>query len=277
MHGFIEFQKAIYRSYALARYNSVNINKLSKEERDELELQIKVEEGSSLFGVDFQAAVEKFMDNVSNKLSKKDVMIIALVLSTGYFGTSSYKTYLEERRQIRQQELKSEEHMALIENLRFASEEETKRTKLITELAKQNSHVSNIQTYAHNAQTSLVKALRKSDTAEIAGVSIEGEVAAELVKNARKTSHVVRLDGTYRVLVVDSSNPDVFKIKVRDKTTKGEFIAIVQDETLDNKYKKLIQKAEWSKESVDLTINAKEVGGDIRQAIVMSAKETVSD
>lgn len=76
MAGFIEFQKAIYRSYALSRYNSININKLTKEEREELEIRVKVEEGSSLFGVDFQAALEKFMENVSDKLSKKMCLLL---------------------------------------------------------------------------------------------------------------------------------------------------------------------------------------------------------
>lgn len=202
------------------------------------------------------------------------MFIIVLVLAAGYFGSSSYKSYLEQRRQIRQQELKSEEQIALIENLRFASEEETKRTKLITDLAVEVSQVKNIQEYTHTAQTELIKSIRGADKAEVEGVSIEGGVAAELVKNARKKAHEIRLDGSYRVLVVDSTTPDQFKIRIRDTSTLDEFVAIVQDESLENKYKNLIQKAEWSKQPVDLTVNAKEIGGEIRQATVISARET---
>jgi hypothetical protein len=73
-------------------------------------------------------------------------------------------------------------------------------------------------------------------------------------------------------MVVDSTNPEVFRVKIRDTVSAEEFVALVQDETLENKHKALIQKAEWSKTPIDLTINATEVGGEIRKAIVMSAK-----
>ena len=62
MVGLIEFQKALYRSFALAKYNSVNINKLTNAEKDELEIKVSVSQGSSIIGIDLQKILEKFMN-----------------------------------------------------------------------------------------------------------------------------------------------------------------------------------------------------------------------
>lgn len=273
MSGFIDFQKSIYRAYALAKYNSVNINKLTKEEKRELEFFVSVEESCSLFGVDFQAALEKLMENAGSKLSRKDVLGIALVLGIGFFGESAYSTYMEDRKHERELAAKTEEQRAMYENMRFASEEETKRMQLLYNLGKQNAQISNIQEYSYQAKTALVKASRAADSVELASVEFDGEVADDLVKNARKTALNVRLDGRYRILNVDSSNVDVFKVKVRDLDSRDEFIAIVQDETLESRYKNLIKDAEWSKKAISLAINAKELGGEIRQATIIQAEE----
>lgn len=271
MTGFIEFQKAIYKSYALTKYNSTNVNRLTKEEKEQLELLVTVSEGSSVFDIDFQAALEKFMDNVGNKLTRKDILVAVLSLGVLYFGESAYKNYLEERKEIRLAEVKSEEQAEAFKHLRFASEEETKRAKIMQELALQSVQVQNVQSQAHDAQTELVKSFRKTDEASFGTVAVDGETATELTKNARKKSLDVRLDGSYRVLLVDSSEVGVFKIRVRDVENKEEFTAIVQDESMDNKHKKLIQAAEWTKTPVNLVINAKDLDGEIKQAIVISA------
>src|SRR5690606_11620025 len=47
MKGFIDLQNAIYRSYAQIKYNEASILKLSKHEKDVLELEVKVVDGSA--------------------------------------------------------------------------------------------------------------------------------------------------------------------------------------------------------------------------------------
>ena len=119
----------------------------------------------------------------------------------------------------------------------------------------------------------LIKSFRKVDKVIIEGIEVEGEVATELSKNARNKAVPIRLDGIYRVLVVDTTLPDHIRIKVKDLSTKDEFNAAVFDESVDAKYKTLIQEAEWSKKPISLQINARDVGGEIRGAQVVSAKE----
>ena len=272
MQGFIDFQKAIYRTFALTRYNSVNINKLTNDDKDALELWIRVDEGSSRFSIDFQGLLERFVDRVGDKVTPKSLVIIALIVATGYFGSSSYKSYLEERRVTRIAELESEERIAELEERRYSDERDVERMQILADATRDEPRAANIQEYADEARLGVMKSLRKSEESSIAGVTVEGNVAAELTKNARREAHEVRLDGLYRVQVVDSSVADVFKIRVRNVENGESFTAIVQDETLENRHKKLIQQAEWAKVPVHMSINAREVGGEIRQATVLGAE-----
>lgn len=273
MVGLIEFQKAIYRSYAQAKYKTFNTNKLTKEEKQELEITVKVELGSSKFGIDLQKIAEIFAENLVGKMTGKEILVCILGLGVLLTGESAISNYLDTRKQIRQSELKSEEQIATIEALKFVSAEDTKKAQIISDLAENYASVANIKANAYNAHTEMFKSVRTADEAEVGGVEVDGETATELVKNARKYSNDVRLDGRFRVLVVDSQDPTQFKVKLRQIDNNLEFSAIVQDQTLTRKHQEVIQAAEWSRSVVELQINAKEVDGDIRQAIVISAKE----
>ena len=79
------------------------------------------------------------------------------------------------------------------------------------------------------------------------------------------------MDGIYRVLIVDTTVPSHIRIKVKDMSNQETFTAAIFDNSLDQKYKTLIQEAEWSKLPIQLLINAKDVGGQIKGAEVISA------
>lgn len=276
MHGFIEFQKAIYRTFALARYNSTNVNRLTQDEKDALELWVKVDVGSSRFTVDIQALLERFVEKAGDKVTPKSLVIIALIVATGYFGDSSFKNYMEERRLTRVAELQSEERIAELEAKRYAESLDVQRMQILADAVKDEPRAANIREYADDAHRDLVRSVRKAEESSIGGVTIEGEVANELTKNARRESKEIRLDGRYRVQVVDASQIDVFKIRVRDEESGEEFIAMVQDDSLDNRNKAVIREAEWARQPVLLTINARMVGDEIRKAIVIGARELVA-
>lgn len=273
MKGFLEFQKAIYRSYTLTKYNSVNINRLTKGEREELEIRVRVTEGSSGLEVNFQDALEAFMTAAAHGLSGTQIIIVVLGVAVLYFGSSAFKAYLEHRRLTRERELRSQERKDLIGAQTFASQEETKRLEMVTSLAEDNHKLQNILTYSHDAQTEIVKSLRGADDVDLQGIELSGDVAGELVKNARRKAHEIRLDGTYRILAVDSTKEEGFAVKISNVDHKETFNAVVQDKTLDDNYKQTIQDAEWSKRPVDLTINAREVGGEVRRAVIIKAKK----
>ncbi len=262
MKAFIELQAGIYRAYATATYGSPNAVRLTKSEREMLEIVVKVGPGSSIFTIDFQEMLEKLCGDLIGKMDGTQTLIAIICFALLYFGNSAYKNRLQTRKDIRSEEIKSEEQKALLDNMRFAQEQETERARIIASLAAENPRVHTINELAQNTQAELLKRASTADSIEIQDIQLTGRQAEELARNARKPVIDIRLDGLYRILSVDSTDPDGFKVKVKSRANGDEFIAIVQDETLDRAYKQALQRGEWQKKPVELIINAKQRTAD---------------
>jgi len=282
MGGFIELQKEVYRTFAYAKYGSFNTNKLTQKERDELELRVSVKDGSSRFTIDFQALLVSFMENSMSKLTGKQMVFTVLSMALMFAGNTAYKSFLDDRKNIRSHELSlrkednnAKEKKALVDAMSFMSVQEIKRLEIMNKIIDSNSYSANVKAHAQNAHIELVKSFKKADTIEIADAVLDADEIKELIKNVKKEFNQVRLDGTYRILTVDSSESEVFKVKVINTITDKRFTALVRDETLQNEYKTIIKNAEWSKKRVDLAITAKEFNDEIKEATIIKATEFV--
>lgn len=283
MAGFIELQKEVYRTFAYAKYGSFNTNKLTQKERNELELRVSVKEGSSKFNIDFQALLVSFMENSMSKLTGKQIVYTVLPIALMFAGNTAYKSFLEDRKNLRSHELElrkednnAKEKKALVDAMTFMSEQEIIRLEIMNKIIDSNSYSANVKAHAQNAHIELVKSFKKADTIEIADVVLDTDEMKELIKNAKKEFNQVRLDGTYRILTVDSSESEIFKVKVINTITDRHFTALVRDETLQSEYKAIIKNAEWSKKRVDLAITAKEFNDEIKEAVIIKAIEYVA-
>ncbi|CAK3240401.1 conserved hypothetical protein [Vibrio crassostreae] len=275
MKGFLELQKGINRSYCLVKYGTPNTNVLTNQERQELEIQVKVGKGSTTTSIDLQSLLTNIGSKVIDKMDPTTLAITLVSLGLIWAGKASYAQYLESRRQIRETEVKSEETREMLTNQRFMSEQETERTRLLTQTLADNVQIAALNNVATDSKSALIKELGTSSKSTIQGIDLEGETAAELSKNARRKSIDVAFNALFRILLVDSSDPDSFKVRLKNIETKDEFTAKVQDYSLDSKFIKALQYGEWSKTPIQLVVSAKSMDDDIKNAIVLQA--TVPD
>jgi hypothetical protein len=271
MRGFLELQKGVNRSYCLVRYGTPNTNVLTKAERDELEIKVKVEGGSTTAGVDLQNMLTSIGEKVVDKMDPTTLAITLVSLALIWAGKSSYASYLENRRKIRETEVKSEEARELLKGQQFLSGQETLRTELLTQVMLNNINVNNVSKVADDTRSALIKELGTTDRSVLQGIDVDGEMAAELAKNARRKSIDVAFNSMFRILLVDSTDPQTFKVRLRNINTKDEFNAKVQDYSLDSKYIKALQYGEWSKTPIQLVISAKSKDNEILHATVLEA------
>jgi len=271
MKGFIELQKGINRSYCLVRYNTPNTSVLKKEERERLEIQVKVGQGSTMTNIDLQQLLTNIANNVVDKMDPKTLATTLVLLGLIWAGKTSYAKYLDNRRQIRETEVKSEESREMLKNQQFLSEQETKRVEIMSKAMLENTKAATLSAVADDTKAALLKELGHTQKASIQGIEFDGEVAEELAKNARRKSLDVRLDGKFRILTVDSTDPNEFKVRLRNTSSKEEFTARVQDGSLDNRYIQALQFGEWSRNPILLMVNAKSLDNDIRNAVVIEA------
>lgn len=280
MKGFIDLQNAIYRSYAQIKYNEPSILKLSKQEKDELELEVRVIDGSSGFEVDIQALFEKLIKLLVGKMTSKHIFILVLSTILLYGGYETYSNYLENQKEIRLAEIALEkdvstkqERLATVALLSDRSENDTKN--VLARAAEFSPQVNNIKEEANNASHSLIKSAQAADSIDFDNgqIKLSGEAAKELTRTPPSQWVNVRIDGIYHVVNVDSSHSAKRKIRIRNIETKQEILAILENDTLDQKNLNLIQEAEWGYNPVYLKVRAKELNGMHKEAQILEAKE----
>lgn len=271
MKGFLALQDMIYRSYAEVRYGVPDARKLRREEREELELVVRVEEGSSTFEINLQELLTKLIEIVGPKMDPIHFIVIALGLGVLWAGQSSLRLFLQYRVKERRVQLKHEQEIAELNNQRFMSEQETERAKIIASLVDREPILDNASRKDHDAKAELLRRLSTADSIEMQDIEMEGHVAHELTKNARRKSEEVRLDGRYRIERVDSTSPSAFKVRVLRIGSDPEvrFDAVVQDSDLTQPNKKKLQEAEWNRKPVELKINAKSLDDAISSAVIV--------
>ncbi|WP_060507202.1 hypothetical protein [Pseudomonas sp. NBRC 111124] len=272
MKSFIELQNVIYKSYAIAQYDTDDTRRLSKEERDELEIEVKVEEGSSIFEVDFQEVLIKFAEKAGETMPPEMMVVTILGLGVLWAGKTSYAAYLNYRKDVRAAEAKTEEQRDSLSTIEALSKQETARLEVLNRLLVAQPRLEIVSRQVYDARTEMLKGFSTADEATVSGITVSGDIAQELVTNARRKAAEKRLDGFYRIVRVDSSNPDEFKVKIRKHRSTEEFEAIVEDTSLNEEKKEVLQYAEWERTTVFLSINAKILDGAIKQAIVVGVE-----
>jgi len=272
MRGLLEFQRGLYRSYAAAKYDNPT-KRLSDEEKTALEVRVDVGKGSSDFGINFQGLAVELVKQFGGKMDPTHVLIAVVSIAVMYFGSSSVKSYLEYRKDVRAKEVTDDTQRKTLEALQFTSAQETERMKIMAEVIKASPRVENITRLAHDAQTELVKSMTAGEEASLAGVPVDPVIAGELTKNARRKGAEVRLDGMYRLLKLDWSGETKLRVKIYNVNTGVVLDAEVQDDSLDGRHKTAIREAEWARNPVKLRVNAKLFGDDnYRDVTVLSAE-----
>lgn len=279
MKGFLDLQSAIYRSYALIKYDDTNILRLSKEEKRNLELEVKVIDGSSGFDIDWQQIFEKFSENTIGKMSSKQVFITVLVTIIAIAGTYSNIKYIENQKEIRLSEIAQEKHVLekqeRLETIALLQNNQTNKTEEILHAAEiAVPKTSTIREEANFANHSLIKSAQAAEVIEFNnGVRLSGDAANELTKSSPAKWNEVRIDGIYHIINVDSSHASKRRIRIRNVDTNAELVAILENDTLDDKYLNTIKDSEWSYEQVFLKIQAKELNGKYKEANIKFASK----
>ncbi len=101
MSGIIKMQKALYDGYSLLQYGT--IKKLSKEEKQMLELQVRVDEGSSIIEILVNMVAEGLTERMKT-MSSKDIIKILAILMVGGGSLMLGGKYIDAKKEIAIQE-----------------------------------------------------------------------------------------------------------------------------------------------------------------------------
>lgn len=262
MPAILDVQKELYRTYAFIAYGEANIRRLTDHEKAGLELVVKVGEGSTDLKAKAEEIFNRLVQGAITKMEARHYMVLLISAGLMYSANVMWKDWLNHQAEIKDQDTRIE-----------LSELETRRLKLIVDATQKNGPAMDFQESFNEARNRIFRSMRDTDKMSSGSFEVDGKVARELSHKPRQHSREMRIDGEFRVLAVDASDLDGFRIKVRREADGLEFYALIPDSHLTMKQEFTIQNAEWRKRPVKLVINARELRGNVTAATVMSAEE----
>jgi hypothetical protein len=263
MQPLLDAQKDLHRTYVMMAYGYPNLRKLTEEDRDNLEIVVKVNEGSSEYIAELAEHFTEIAKQAVGKMESKHILISILGCATIWGGSEVAKAKLSADLEA----TKSEQAVHL-------SQQETERLKIMASAMKQSTVIAETKTNFEATQTKMLKAVKPGDSVVIRDVPINSVQAAEITQKDRAESIEKYMSGTFRVLANDASKESGFRIKISRFEDGLTFYADVPL-SLNEDCKSLIQKAEWNKgnQLVDLDIRAVVLNGRVTRAVVHGASK----
>jgi len=258
MDPLLDVQRDIYRTLMLIRHGKANLRHLTREDKDSLELIVRVGQGSSNYKALLDAVFNKLVKEAIEKMEPKHLVQTVIGVALIFGAREINKEWVSTR----QEAIRAEQTVEL-------SRQESERLKIFAQAARQAPIVMETQKDHEASKSRLLKVAKPNDTIFLPGVQLQGYEAAELVQTERSRSEDIDIHGIFRVLSNDVSDGASFQIKVARLSDGLTFVAKVPPD-LEAAKKSLIQEAEWSlgKQVIELHVSASILHDSIHDAQV---------
>ncbi len=265
MLPLLDVQKEINRAYASVRYGDNNLRKLKDEERDGLEVVVKVKKGSSVFDAELWDHFTKIAQAAAGRMDGNQMMITVLGLAVVAVAPVMYKAWLALRQ--KEKELQHQVQMSAAESHRLEIFAQAVARQPILVAAQEDAGATNNR---------FLKVAKPGDVLAVGGQILPASEAAALAQAERERAQAFTLDGIFAVLGNRTDKSEGFRITVKRLSDSLTVNADVPIELPDSQ-QKLIQDAEWQKKNIQLSLDASILRGVISQATVISASAVPTD
>lgn len=265
MPALLDVQRDLHRAFANIQYNEPNLRRLREEERDDLEIVVKVNEGSSEYNADLWEQFTRLAEAAVTRMNGTEAVIAVIGVALTIMAPVMFKVWLNARGKEKDSSVRVE-----------LSKEETERVRIITAAMKQQPIIAVARDDAEATSNKLLKATKPGDEVGIAGVQISAEQAQQIVQPERARSEELQLDGLFSILGNRTDKGKGFRITVRRDTDQLTLNADVPIE-LAYDQQQIIQNAEWSKMKVRLWIEAEILRDSITRAVITKAAAAKDD
>lgn len=261
MSPLLEVQKDLSRAYAEVRYGSSSLHKLKEDEREQLEIVVKVEKGSSDFKADLAKQFTEIALRALERMDGTQAVILVLGLAVTLGGSVGFRAWLQHRKEIKGLDVQLADRQL-----------DVKRLEVLAEVAKiqpavQSALVSSIET-----NNKLLKALKPDDSVAFKGERLTGGAAQEVTQPERAASEDILIEGVFRVLGNRTDQGDGFRVTLQRVTDQLVVKADIPGD-LNPLQKAAVKEAEWGKWQLDMSMNASILRGAIHSAVVISARK----
>lgn len=266
--AIVELQLALNRIYAFAVKGTTNLRALTEEERNAIQVVVKIEKGSTLLDIFLNDWSQKLASELVNKMTGTEIAVT--VLGSALFVSAGWvlKHHLQSR---------SEEKKLGIEkaSLLQLSQQETERLKLVTRAAESNPVVRTAQVFSEHTNAALLRSAFDADGMTVqGGFTVDSNLARQAYRGPRRQSVPVQLNGTYTVKSFAwDADGMAAKVRIVAEGSGQEYTAELSVNALTADQKLRFKDATFEQARVHLTVNATELDGEITTAKIVSVDE----
>jgi len=267
MEAFLEIQKQLYQLAAQAASGSPDSGHLSDEMKRRLQISVVVSGGSSDYVTKFSKPAQELLKTMVGKMTGKQAAIVILgtvfLIGSGW----SFNAWLEQRKAIQIEELKSKDHIEALKALTLngAAQLET-MNKIISIVEKQGDIGKRAIEAVTATNDAILKAASKTPQTVVNDIHLSQQEADLLRASPRKKAEVRIVIQRMRVLDINSSDPNELSILIATPDKKTQYRIKFTDSLFGQDDRRRLIEALDNRESIWMELAFKEVDGDVRSA-----------
>jgi len=262
MPSLLDAQKEIHRLYCQLRYGEQNLRKLKPDDRPKLELNVKVDKGSSKYDTNLSEVLTEAAKAAVSNMDSIHILYSVLGVALTWGSTVAWKSWLAHQEKVKE-----------IESRVQMSELEKEKLQMMAKTQERAPAVRELSEGIDNFRNNSLHQLKTSDSFMIpeSNISIDGDYAAEITTKPKEQSTEMRIDGEFVIQHVSSGETKGFKVKVK-RLIDGKMVNVSIPEALVTPdLKTVLKNNEWDKRPFIMEINAKILRGEITAATLVSA------
>jgi len=268
MHPLLDAQKEIYRLYCQMTYGEQNLRKLKLRERERLELNVKVDKGSSKYLTNLSETLNEAIKDAAANMESKHILYAVISVSLIWGSNIAWKEWLDN--QAKAKEIDSRVQMSQVEK---------EKLQLLADSYKKEPFIKELSKGVDEFRNHSLHQLKPADSFTVpdTNVEVDGKYASEITTTPREKSVEIRIDGEFVIQSVVSGETDGFKVKVKRVVDNKMITVTIPDGAINAEQKSILKNNEWAKKSVIMEINAKELRGQITTATLVSVSDIKQD
>lgn len=271
MAGIVEYQRSLYQVIALVTKGDPKVTRLTDVEKEKFELVFEVKEGSTDLLAKAQEIIESVSGKVFENMTSTHKMICIILIALMFFGAGGFEKYLDNNLELTKVEAQTTRDKQLTDIIQQLTPKNAEKTKILDEATEAVPQAQGIIEKSEEAYDEIVKTAGGVDMLSIQGMQISSETIRTLTATTRRQAKKVTLRGLFTVSNVDTTVERGFLVRF-DKV--GEDLSVnanIADALLAERYRKVIERATFSKKPIRVVIAARQVGDSYLDAKVLSA------
>ncbi|WP_417526895.1 hypothetical protein [Marinomonas shanghaiensis] len=276
MPNLIDLQKEVHRIYCLTQYGEDNTRKLTKQDKEDLELLVKVDKGSSIFETLLNGPMGKLIENSVARMTPEQITAVAIVFGLAVTSVAFWKLWL-------QKQSKDSELNHTLELSRLEKE----KMELIQKAAQKFPETKLAADSMDNVRNEFLSKMKPKDFLYVdtgtkeqpypTPVELSGEQASSMTKKPREKAIERMINGDFFLKTVNFNHQNGVRAELERSLDGYCFRADIPIGVLGHDQLTALKNNSWDQKNITMSLLVKELNGAYTSAKVISVKELSSE